>query len=375
MAPTQTPATPMEEPPTATVLAPTPTVQDEPPVPAGLLSDLQTEVQAVYQSVGKSVVNISVVTISYDFFTNPVPQEGAGSGFVYDDEGHVVTNYHVVAEADSIQVFFADGTSTAAEVVGSDPTYDLAVLELEDADEFDLDPIPIGDSDQLVVGEFVVAVGSPFGLEQSLTFGVISSLGRIIESPNGRYIGEAIQTDAAINPGNSGGPLLDLKGRIIGVNAQIVSPSRASAGIGFAIPANIVRRVVPELITLGRYRHPWMGIRYFPYALTPRLAKQFRELDIEVPDHGLLILDVEPGSPADESGLQGGDQVITLQNVELPVGGDVIIAVDGESINRAQDLIAYLETETQIGDTIQVTIIRDGEEMTLSLTLGERPFS
>ncbi len=367
--------------PPATAIPPTPTIQPSPPVAvddsrAGL-DDLQAQVEAVYRSVGDSVVNISVVNISYDFFMNPVPQEGSGSGFVYDDQGHIITNYHVVGTADSIQVIFSDGTSVAAEVVGSDATYDLAVLKITDdvEDLPALAPVSLADSDQLSVGQFVVAIGSPFGLEQTATFGIISSLGRIIESPDGRYIGEAIQTDAAINPGNSGGPLLDLQGRVIGVNAQIVSPSQASAGIGFAIPVNIVKRVIPELIQYGRYRHSWMGIRYFPYGLSPQWAKQFESVGVDVPDHGLLILNVEPGSPAAKSGLQGGDRMIRLQNVELPVGGDVIVAVDGEPMNKPQDLVAYLETQTRIGDTIQVTVIRDGEELTLPLTLGERPQS
>jgi S1-C subfamily serine protease len=344
---------------------------------AALLDNLQAQVEAVYQSVGDSVVNISVVNISYDFFMNPVPQEGSGSGFVYDDQGHIITNYHVVGTADSIQVIFADGTSVNAEVVGADATYDLAVLKIMDGVE-DLPviaPVSLADSDRLRVGQFVVAIGSPFGLEQTATFGIISSLGRIIESPDGRYIGEAIQTDAAINPGNSGGPLLDLQGRVIGVNAQIVSPSQASAGIGFAIPVNIVKRVIPELIQYGRYRHSWMGIRYFPYGLSPQWAKQFASVGVDVPDHGLLILNVESGSPADRSGLRGGDRMIRLQNVELPVGGDVIIAIDGEPMDKPQDLIAYLETETRVGETIQVTVIRDGEELTVPLTLGERPSS
>jgi S1-C subfamily serine protease len=341
------------------------------------LDDLQTQVEKVYQSVGNSVVNISVVSVSYDFFMNPIPQEGSGSGFVYDDQGHIITNYHVVGTAESIQVIFADGTSVAAEVIGSDATYDLAVLEVTDGieDMPALSPVALADSDQLSVGQFVVAIGSPFGLQQTATFGIISSLGRIIESPDGRYIGEAIQTDAPINPGNSGGPLLDLQGRVIGVNAQIVSPSQASAGIGFAIPVNIVKRVIPELIQYGRYRHSWMGIRYFPYGLSSQWAKQFDAVGVDVPDHGLLILNVEPGSPAESSGLRGGDRMIRLQNVELPVGGDVIIALNGEPMEKPQDLVAYLETQTRVGDTIQVTVIRDGEELTLPLTLGERPTS
>ncbi len=357
-------------------LIPTPTQAASDPVPVtGSVADLQEQVRSVYQAVGESVVNISVVTVSYDFFFNAVPQEGSGSGFIYDNEGHIVTNYHVIGNADSIQVVFADGTSVPATVVGADPTYDLAVLSIaaEDMPRDLPQPIPLGDSEALGVGQFVAAIGSPFGLEQTMTFGVISSLGRVIESPDGRYIGEAIQTDAAINPGNSGGPLLDLEGRIIGVNAQIVSPSQANAGIGFAIPVNTVKRVVPELIDYGRYRHSWMGVRYLPYGLTPQLAEQFASMDVTVPDHGLLILSVERGSPADESGLRGGDRSVRMGNFNLPVGGDVIVTLDGQPIDAPSDLVAYLETETQVGDTVQVTVVRDGEELTLPLTLGERP--
>ena len=189
------------------------------------------------------------VTYAYDFFFNPVPQEGTGSGFIYDDEGHIVTNYHVVENVEELSVTLADGKTYPAESVGVDPSTDLAVLRI-DVDELPR-PAPLGESDNLRVGQFVVAIGNPFGLERTLTVGVISSLGRVIESPDGRFIGEVIQTDAAINRGNSGGPLLDLEGRVIGVNSQIVSPSGANAGIGFSVPVNAVRRVVPELIAQG----------------------------------------------------------------------------------------------------------------------------
>ncbi|MBN1486011.1 MAG: trypsin-like peptidase domain-containing protein [Anaerolineae bacterium] len=346
--------------------------------PSDALSNLQTQVEAVYQAVGDSVVNISVTSISYDFFLNPIPQEGTGSGFVYDELGHIVTNYHVVENAELIQVICADGTSATAQLIGYDETYDLAVLRIDGdvtgEQKAPSAPIPLGDSDVLRVGQFVVAIGSPFGLEQTVTFGVISSLGRIIESPDGRYIGEAIQTDAAINPGNSGGPLLDLEGRVIGVNAQIVSPSQANAGIGFAIPVSMVRRVVPELIAEGRYRHSWMGIRYFPYGLNDQWSEQLRQVGMQdVPDQGLLIMYVDDNSPADLAGLRGGNRVVRLQNVELPIGGDVLVAIEGQPVNSPQDLIAYLETQTRVGDLVQVSVIRDGQELVLPLTLGERP--
>jgi len=320
--------------------------------------------------VGDSVVNIAVTTLAYDFFMNPVPQEGTGSGFVYDTEGHIVTNWHVIQDADEIQVAFADGTTLEAEMVGSDPANDLAVIKV-DPEGHDLDPIPVGESDDLRVGQFVVAIGNPFGLEQTVTFGVISSLGRTIQSPEGgRFIGEAIQTDAAINPGNSGGPLLNLAGELIGVNAQIVSPSRANAGIGFAIPVNTARRVVPELIENGRYAHPWMGISFLDLG---RWSTVLQRAEIDVPDQGVLILEVMPDSPADDAGLRGGERVAVVGNTRVPVGGDVITAINGESIRGWSDLNIYLELETRVGETVDVTVVRDGEEVTVPLTLVERP--
>ena len=338
--------------------------------PEADIKALQSEVEGVYEAVGDSVVNIAVTTLSYDFFMNPVPQEGTGSGFVYDDQGHIVTNWHVIQDADEIQVAFADGTTLEAEMVGSNPANDLAVIKVE-PDGHDLTPVTLGGSDNLRVGQFVVAIGNPFGLEQTVTFGVISSLGRTIQSPEGgRFIGEAIQTDAAINPGNSGGPLLNLAGELIGVNAQIVSPSRANAGIGFAIPVNTVKRVVPELIQTGDYAHPWMGISFLDLN---RWSTILQRAEVEVPDNGVLILEVVPNSPADDAGLQGGDRVAVVGNTRVPVGGDVITAINGEPIRGWSDLNIYLELETRVGETIDMTVLRDGEEVTVPLTLVERP--
>ncbi|MBN1873891.1 MAG: trypsin-like peptidase domain-containing protein [Anaerolineae bacterium] len=348
------------------------------PTPNNAITGLQSQVEAVYAAVGRAVVNIAVTSIDYDYFFNAVPQEGTGSGFVYDDQGHIITNYHVIEDAETINVTFADGVSLNADVIGADSTYDLAVLQVDPASflngaEYPLTPVPLGDSESLHVGQFVVAIGNPFGLDQTLTFGVISSLGRVIESPDGRYIGEAIQTDAAINPGNSGGPLLDLEGRVIGVNAQIVSPSQANAGIGFAIPAHIVNWVVPELIEYGRYRHSWMGIHFLPVGLNSQLAEEFQGLGTEVPERGVLILTVDENSPAEQAGLLGGSRMVRLQSSELAVGGDVILAVDDKQMDTPRDLIAYLESQTRVGDTILVTVWRDGEEKLFSVTLGERP--
>ena len=334
------------------------------------LASLQSQVEAVYEAVGDTVVNITVTSIGYDFFMNPMSQEGSGSGFVYDAEGHIVTNFHVVEGAEDIRVTFADGKSLAATVVGSDPANDLAVIRV-DPGEHSLAPIPLGDSDALKVGQFVVAIGNPFGLQQTVTFGVISSLGRIIESPeDGRFIGEAIQTDAAINPGNSGGPLLDLEGRVIGVNAQIISNSQDNAGIGFAIPVNTVRRVVPDLITSGSYAHPWLGVEIFDLG---RWSEILQEAGEDVPDEGVLILSIVRSSPADQAGLRGGSRNIVVGNSRFPAGGDVITALNGEPIPSWQDLNIYLELKTRVGETVQVTVLRDGKEIVVPVVLAERP--
>jgi S1-C subfamily serine protease len=366
----------------ATIAPPTPTAVPEvaptpvPPVvvapPEGALADLQSHVEAVYAATSDAVVNIAVTTVGYDFFFNPVPQEGTGSGFVYDDDGHIITNFHVVEGAEQINVTFKDGTTVLAEVVGEDPTYDLAVVKI-DPEAYPFQPLEIGDSDVLRIGQFVIAIGAPFGLEQSLTFGVISSLGRVIESPDRRFIGEAIQTDAAINPGNSGGPLLDLEGRVIGVNAQIISPSQANAGIGFAIPARLVKRVVPELIEDGEYSHAWMGVG--PVGLTPQLISILNEAGYATPEdaNGVLIISVERGSAADRAGIRGAQRQVRTRFGDVPVGGDIILSLDGQPISDARDLIAYLATFTQPGDTITVEVFRDGDILEIPVTLGERP--
>jgi S1-C subfamily serine protease len=219
----------------------------------------------------------------------------------------------------------------------------------------------------------VVAIGNPFGLEQTLTTGVISALGRIIQSPeDDRFIGEAIQTDAAINPGNSGGPLLDLQGRVIGVNSQIISPSRASAGIGFAVSSNTVQRVVPELIERGYYRHPWLGT--YMLSLTPAAARAFREAGMVVPvDAGLLVLEAVRGGPADQAGMRGGSRVETFGRLRIPLDGDIIVSVDGVPIEDFRDLTVYLETETLVGQTVSVKVLRGNSEQTFQVVLDARP--
>jgi S1-C subfamily serine protease len=324
----------------------------------------------VYDQIAPAVVNITTRVIALNMFSQPVPQEGSGSGFLFDGDGHIITNYHVIESAEEIVVTLPDERVYAATVIGADPSTDLAVIKIEGEDL--PQPVPLGNSDGLRVGEFVIAIGNPFGQEGTLTVGVISALGRTIESPDGRFIGEAIQTDAAINPGNSGGPLLDLEGRLIGVNSQIISPSRASAGIGFAVPANTVSRVIPVLITDGRFPHPWIAAR--TVSLSPMLADLFRQAGVDLPvEHGVLIVDIAPGSSGEAAGLRGGNQVAVIRNVRIAVGGDVIVSIDGQQIDNFEDLTVYLETQKRVGDTVEVTIVRDGEELTIPVTLDERP--
>jgi S1-C subfamily serine protease len=357
--------------PTSTTVPATPTSAPTPvrayEAPA---NELEAQIASVYDRYAPAVVNITSRTYAYDYFMRAIPQDGTGSGFVYDAQGHIVTNYHVVANADAVSVTLADGEVYQAEIVGTDPSTDLAVLRI-DAPHLPA-PVPMGDSERLRVGQFVVAIGNPFGLERTLTVGVISSLGRVIESPDGRFIGEAIQTDAAVNPGNSGGPLLNLRGEVIGVNSQIISPSQASAGIGFAVSANTVQRVVPALISDGRYPHPWLGVEILD--LSPGLAQVLRRAGVELTvEQGVLVVEAVRGGPAATAGVRGGQRVVSIGNVRLPVGGDIIIALNGEPITSLQDLNVYLESETRVGDTVTATIVRDGQEIDLEITLTERP--
>jgi len=333
-------------------------------------NDLEAQIESIYDRYAPGVVNITSRAYTYDYFMRPVPQEGTGSGFLYDGLGHIVTNYHVVAGAETVSVALADGEVYEAEVVGADSSTDLAVLRIE-ADDLPT-AIPLGDSDQLRVGQFVVAIGNPFGLERTLTVGVISSLGRVIQSPDGRFIGEAIQTDAAINPGNSGGPLLNLVGEVIGVNSQIISESGSSAGIGFAVSASTVRRVVPAIISDGRYPHPWLGVELLD--LSSGLVQVLRRAGVEVgTESGVLVVEAVRGGPAAKAGIRGGQRILSIGNARLPVGGDVIVAVNGTPVTSRQDLNVYLESETRVGDTVVVTVLRDGQEADLQVTLTERP--
>ncbi|GAB4433944.1 MAG: trypsin-like peptidase domain-containing protein [Chloroflexi bacterium OHK40] len=351
---------------TATVSQPTASAPATTPVPT---SELEAQIAAVYQQAGPGVVNITNRSMTYDFFLNPIPREGTGSGFFYDAQGHIVTNYHVVADAEELQVTLADGRSLPAQIVGTDPSNDLAVIRVDLPPEA-IHVVPLGDSTRLRVGQFVVAIGNPFGLERTLTVGVVSALGRVIESPDQRFIGEAIQTDAPINPGNSGGPLLDLSGAVIGVNSAILSPSGANAGIGFAISARTVQRIVPELIANGRYPHPSLGVSILE--LTPQRLPILQRAGMAVPvEQGLLVVNVAPDGPAARAGVRGATRSVRVGNLDVPVGGDIITAINGQPIATRQDLIVYLETRTRVGETVQVTIVRDGQEQVVPVTLGE----
>lgn len=346
-------------------LVPTPTAA---PVPATGVVDTEEQIIInVYKKAAPSVVNITTKVLQWDFFFGPYPEEGAGSGFVYDKEGHIITNYHVIEGAQYIEVSFGEDLSVPAEVVGADPLSDLAVLKVDVPPE-KLVPVELGSSADLQVGQRAIAIGNPFGrFERTLTVGVISALNRTLELEQGRMIRHLIQTDAAINPGNSGGPLLDSHGRVIGVNTAIVSPSRASAGVGFAIPVDTVKRVVPELIAYGRYRHPWLGI--LGYSIKPAFARKLK-LPVE---QGVLVAKVYRDSPAAKAGIRGATREVVFGNRIILVGGDIITTIDGHPIKGMEDLDAYVEDNTRVGQEVVLEIIRKGKRLEVKVVLEEEP--
>lgn len=322
----------------------------------------------VYQQVAPSVVNITTQVLRRSFFFEVIPEEGAGSGFVLDKEGHILTNYHVIRGARSVEVSFSDATVLPAEVVGTDPGNDLALLKVEAPPEL-LVPVELGQSANLQVGQRAIAIGNPFGqFGRTLTTGVISALDRTLQSPDGRMISGIIQTDAAINRGNSGGPLLDSAGRVIGINTAIFSPSGTSSGVGFAVPVDTIRRVLPDLTSLGRYRHPWLGIRY-AYALTPGLV-QALELPVE---KGLLLVELYNGSPLQQADVRGAQREVILGNQRVYIGGDVLAAIDDRPVTNLEELQIILDTHYQVGDVVRVTLFRGDREITVEATLVEEP--
>jgi S1-C subfamily serine protease len=328
------------------------------PAPAVPIDVEEQLVIDVYARVGPAVVCITA------------PQrfgECIGSGFVVDREGTVVTNNHVAEAAAELLVTLADEHTVPAEVVGTDPGSDLAVLKIDVPAE-DLTVVELGESATLQVGQRAIAIGNPFGLERTVTTGVISSLGRTLSRNDSDFqIAEVIQTDAAINPGNSGGPLLDSQGRVIGVNTAIASTSGVNSGVGFAVPVDILKRVVPELIANGQYRHPWIGVT--GRTISPEMVEA-ADLPVET---GVLIFEVEAGSPAEKAGIRGGSQQVQISGVPMMIGGDIVVAIDGVAVKRFDDVVNYLAGNTSVGDEVTLTVVRDGREVEVTMVLEERP--
>ena len=315
---------------------------------------------SVYRKNIASVVNITSRVMTFDFFYGLVPQEGQGSGFVIDKEGHILTNYHVIADARQVEVTLHDRKKYKATIVGTDKSHDLAIVQIKAPN---LQPMTLGDSTNLQVGQKVYAIGNPFGLAGTLTRGIVSSI-RQVQEPDGLVIDEAIQTDAAINPGNSGGPLLNWHGEVIGINTMIASNVGQSAGIGFAIPINTAKAVVNDLVTLGRVRRPALGVRTIP--IDPEIAE---ELGLAA-DYGLLIVQAVSGGSADRAGLRGGTERAYLGNTPIMIGGDLIVAIDGEKVEN-QQVLAQLMNRHRAGDTVKVTIYRGKKRLEVSVVLGE----
>jgi S1-C subfamily serine protease len=322
-------------------------------------SDEQNNISVYRKNIG-SVVNVTSKAVAFDFFYGLVPQEGQGSGFIIDHDGHILTNYHVIAEARQVEVTLHNRKKYRATVVGTDRSHDLAIIQIKAPE---LAPMTLGDSKNLQVGQKVYAIGNPFGLSGTLTSGLVSSI-RSVQEPEGVTIDEAIQTDAAINPGNSGGPLLNSRGEVIGINTMIASNSGQNAGIGFAIPINTAKAVLNDLVTLGRVRRPALGIVTIP--ISPDIADQ---LGLAA-DYGLLIVRAVPGGAADRAGLRGGSERAYLGNQPIMVGGDLITAIDGQDVQDQQELSRVMNGH-RAGDTIRVTLYRGKRKMEVQVTLGE----
>jgi S1-C subfamily serine protease len=329
----------------------------------------------LFNNTQQSVVQVSGTATNNNMFSGVT----LGSGFVYDNSGHIVTNYHVVVGDDNISITLIDGTVYRATVVGTDQYSDLAVLRVQDDVPTDkLKPLPRGNSSSLQVGQEVVAIGNPFGLSGSMTEGIVSGLNRLIpvyQDPLSNVAAPAfnipnvIQTDAAINPGNSGGPLLDMEGEVIGINSAIFSTTGGFAGVGFAIPSNTITQVVPSLIATSSYQHPWLGVSGVD--MTPEIAEA---IGLGEP-RGFLVIEVEPDGPAASAGVQGGDTLAQLEGREIVVGGDVILAINDKDIRKIDDVLGYLQQATKVGETVTLTVWRDGQIIQIDVTLGPRPSS
>jgi putative serine protease PepD len=320
----------------------------------------------IYDQEGRGVVQVlSTSVVSDDPFFGAQESRSSGSGFVIDKSGRIVTNYHVVQDAENVQVSFSGEDNVDARVIGVDPSTDIAVLQIE-AQARALVTLPLGDSDSVRVGDAVVAIGNPFGLERSVTAGIVSALQREITAPNGFAIDEVIQTDAAINHGNSGGPLLNADGQVIGVNAQIETETGGNVGIGFAIPINTVKEVVSQIIEEGKVEHAYMGIEM--QTIDSDLTEQVR-LPAE---SGVLVSRVVPGSPADDAGLKGGSRNVVVDGESYTLGGDIITEIDGEPVESAEEVRSVVN-DKEPGDELEVEVRREDSTDTLTLTLGRRP--
>jgi len=315
----------------------------------------------IFEKTEESVVQVNVRAV--DGTSKP---GNMGSGFVYSDKGYIITNNHVVDDAGKVTVTFLDGESYTAKIIGTDPDLDLAVLKVEVGATY-LQPIPIGDSSQLKVGEQITAIGNPFGLSGSMTSGIISQMGRLLPQDSGYSIPDVIQTDAAINPGNSGGPLLNMNGEVVGINTAIQSATGEFTGVGFAVPSNTVKKVIPILIEEGVFHHPWMGISGSD--VDPDLAK-VRELNSS---KGFLIATVVEGSPAEDAGLQGITVTKEIDGREYALDGDIIVKIDDKVVRKISDILIHLQREKSIGDEMVMTVNRDGTIIEVILVLGERP--
>lgn len=334
------------------------------PVAAVALTRDEENTVDIYRQVAPGVVNITSLAVSYDFFMNPIPSEAGGSGVIIDRRGYILTNHHVVKGSRKLEVTLLDGSRWAARLIGADPLSDLAVLKI-DAPPPRLTPLEMGDSTDLKVGQKVLAIGNPFGLEQSLSAGVISSIRKNLKTGDVE-MEDVIQTDAAINPGNSGGPMIDSSGHMVGLNTAIFTPSGGNVGIGFAIPINTAKRLVPELIAKGYVGYAWLGAEM--QTVSPESA---RALDLPA-QHGAMIARVVRGSPAARAGLLGATKQVVIGNTMVGVGGDIITEADGTAVASAEELIRMLRRRRP-GDKIRLTYYRRGAQRSITVELGERP--
>jgi len=332
--------------------------------PTAELTDEEAVNVRVYRQAAPAVANIVTRMVEYDFFFNPVPVEGAGSGFVIDSRGYILTNFHVVQEAQSIEATLGDQSRYAAKLIGADQRNDIALIKIEPRSR-KLTVLPLGDSSALQVGQRALAIGNPFGFQSTLTTGVVSALGRTVQTGQTTFIDEAIQTDAAINRGNSGGPLLNSRGEVIGINTAIFTPSGTTAGIGFAIPINTAKLIAQDLINTGRVHRAFLGVEV--RALSPGLAEA---LDLPV-EEGLLIERVTPGGPAERAGLRGGNRAVVAGMRRILIGGDVLVAIDGQKLATQLDLNMFMNKKRP-GDVVTVTAYRGQKKMEVRVTLAER---